>query len=188
MSGQRMSRPILLMMSAGTVILFLLVPRLPAPIIEEITPTPSPKVKPTTKPNVTSENSESQAKPAPSPKSRPTANQPRFAGTWIGAATWTSLSAHPSSTYSIQISPDERTVSADEKGQSGVDLHQSQIACHREGDGLAWNYEQKGTVLITGTCTLRSNSNGTASMAEERTFHMFLSKEVHKLTGTLTRQ
>jgi hypothetical protein len=169
--------------------------RLPAPI-QEIpeNPTPAPeqsakpKPKRATKPKVTSENSESQGKTASSSQTRPT---PKFAGTWTGTVNWVwpggSEPFEYPSTYSIQISPDEKTISVRGKGTLHVDgVKTSQIACRREGDSLAWNYEYKGFLTrFTGTCTLRMNSNGTASFGEDREYSQ---NTVLKGTGTLTKQ
>ena len=92
------------------------------------------------------------------------------------------------STYSIQISPDEKTTLVRGKGTLHIDgVKTSQIACRREGDSLAWNYEYKGfpVVRFTGTCTLRINSDGTASFREDREYSP---TSVFKGTGTLIKQ
>jgi hypothetical protein len=74
----------------------------------------------------------------------------------------------------------------EEKGNASGNVPQSQIPCHREGDSLTWSYEKKVWFRITGMCTLRINSNGTADLAQERTYHS-LAKPVYKITGTLMR-
>ena len=61
--------------------------RLPAPIVEETTPTPGPeqsaksKPKPLPKPKPKSETSESATNPV---RQQPSPKQSRFAGTWVG--------------------------------------------------------------------------------------------------------
>jgi hypothetical protein len=167
--------------------------RLPAPISEVEGPTPAPKQsarpkpKRATKPKFTSENSESPGKIASSSQSRPT---PKFTGTWTGTVNWIwpgdSAPEFPT-TYSIQISPDEKTISVRGKGTLHIDgVKTSQVACRREGDSLAWNYEYKGFLTrFTGTCILRINSDGTASLGENREYSPTV---VYKGTGTLIKQ
>jgi hypothetical protein len=158
--------------------------RLPAPI-SEITEVRKQRRKPQT---AHLENSRTQ-QAAPQPASRPAV---LFAGVWTGSAKGHAhtfpVSDKSSSTYSIQVSPDEKTVSVEEKGNSFGCVRQPQIACRREADSLVWNYEQKVFLFprITGTCTLRINSDGTAGLADDREYHGVL-KLVLKISGTLRR-
>jgi PDZ domain len=116
-----------------------------------------------------------------------------FAGTWTGTVTaraYVFLAGNVafSSTYSLQISPNEKAISMEEKRDEGAyAIRQAQFACRRQGDSLVWSYEQDH--FITGMCTLRINSNGTAALTGERVQHNWgLGKDIFKINGTLTRE
>jgi hypothetical protein len=51
-------------------------------------------------------------------------------------------------TCSIQISPDEKTISVEEKRDTGGEERRSQIAHRRAGNSLAWSYEKKLMVSL----------------------------------------
>jgi hypothetical protein len=157
--------------------------RLPAPISEIPKPTAIPKTKQTkAKSQTTGVENESRraAKPAAS-----------FAGSWTGAAQGqghTIFGNHASSsTYSIQVSPGEKTLSVDQKGNYYSNVRLSQIACRRQGDSLIWSYEGRALVGITGMGTLHLNVDGSAGLADERRYHS-VDRLIVKITGTLMRQ
>ena len=122
------------------------------------------------------------AKPAPKAAS--------FAGTWTGATQGQGHTTfgNPTSTssYSIQISPDEKTLSVDQKGNYYSSVRLLQIPCRRQGDSLIWSYEGKALARITGTGTLRLNPDGSAGLVDERSYHS-VDSFILKITGTLMR-
>jgi hypothetical protein len=170
--------------------------RLPAPISEipESTATAKPKAKAKLpeKAKTQSANAENESR-SRSVVKKASPRATLFAGTWTGPVTaraYVFLAGNVafSSTYLLQISPNEKTISMEERRDAGAyAIRQSQFACRREGDSLVWSYQQDG--YITGMCTLRFNSSGTAELAGERIQHNWgLGKDIFKITGTLVRQ
>jgi hypothetical protein len=185
-------------MFVGICVLLATAHRLPAPIQEvPESPTPAPeqsskpKTKPTAKPKATDNSEKStKAKASSSPQQRST---PKFAGTWTGTVTASAYAFLAgevtfSSTYTLQVSPNEKTILMEEKrdGADDYSIRQAQFACRQEGDSLVWSYKQDK--FITGMCTLRINSNGPAGLAGERVYHNWVGNDVFKITGTLKRQ
>jgi hypothetical protein len=75
----------------------------------------------------------------------------------------------------------------EKRDEDAYAIRQSQWVCRREGDSLVWSYKQDN--FITGMCTLRINSNGSADLTGERVQHNWgLGKDIFKISGTLTRQ
>lgn len=135
--------------------------RLPAPIVEEATPTPKPKrhAVPEAK---TAPKQRAASKPVSTPKVS-------FAGTWTGTASGEMhaplSSPSYSDTYHIQISPDERTVNWTASKWLGAKF---QAPVQRNGRTLSWSYEKHdiaGHTVITSS--LQVNTNGTATFSEK---------------------
>jgi cytoskeletal protein RodZ len=186
----------LLALSLGLALLLITAHRLPAPIQEipeSQTPAPEKQAKPKkTQSNSKAIESESKTKSAAKPSATPAPQGPaRFAGTWTGTThgQGQTIFGNPtsSSTYSIQVSSDEKTLSVDQKGNYYNKVTLSQIACRRQGDSLNWSYEGKALVRMTGTCTLRLNADGSAGLVDERKYRS-VDRLILKITGTLMRQ
>jgi hypothetical protein len=157
--------------------------RLPAPISEIPEPTATARAK-QKKTNAESTNADNDSRSRQATKPTP-ARAASFAGRWSGTVSGQiyillSGTETSSSTYSIQVSPDEKTLSVEQRGNDYSNIRLSQIACRREGDGLAWTYKEQGLGFSHPTGTLRMNSNGTASLADKR--------GPLTITGTLTKQ
>ena len=170
------------------VVIFLLITahRLPAPIQEiaesptpapeqSARPTPAPersakpKPKPTTKPKVTSDNSQSSTKrqtPSPAPKTQPTP-QSRFAGTWSGTVycphPW--LGGDSQCTYIINASESSVTESCER-------FNRQTAAATVSGNSISWDngwfkaYHNTLTLLEggrTARVTITSSSYGNGS-------------------------
>lgn len=155
--------------------------RVPAPIVEEATPTPRPKVKP----QVEAPTKQHTAKAVATPKVS-------FAGTWTGTASGTMQQAvfgptTLSSNYKIDISADERSASWTSSAWIFATFHAS---VQKHGRTLNWTCERHdlaGKTMIT--CALEMNSNGTASYSESSGLVNGLFKGAgYKISGILVRQ
>lgn len=169
-------------MVLSVIVLLLTTHRLPAPITEISEPTATPNAK------AKKASAKNESRPAAKPAAKPAGS---FAGTWTGTTQGTGNTTFGnqknSSSYSIQISPDEKTLSVEQKGNYYSKLRLSQIACNRHGDSLIWSYEGSALVRVTGTCTLRLNADGTAGLTDQRRYHS-VDRFVLTMTGTLMRQ
>lgn len=112
-------------------VMSLTTPRLPAPIVEEASPTPKrkPIVKATPK-----------SKPKPTPPPRPSPPRFSFAGTWSGNYRALCDDLDFSSAITLIISADEHTLTWQSAGTS------STRPCSRNGDMLQW---QENNFLYT---------------------------------------
>jgi len=161
--------------------------RLPAPIFEAPAPSATPISKqPKAKPRIKSSENERPQAAQTAPK-----RAASFAGTWTGTAqgqgNTTFGKQANTSTYSIQISPDEKTLSVNQKGNYYSNVRLSDIACRRQKDSLTWSYETTALVRVTGLCTLHLKADGTAELEDERRYHS-VDQFILKITGTLLRQ
>ena len=156
--------------------------RLPAPISEKPETTATQIAKPK------SPRADNVSQRAAKPASKPAAS---FAGTWAGTTQGTGNTTFGnqknSSSYSLQVSPDEKTISVEQKGNFYSKLRLSQIPCNRHGDSLIWSYEGRALARVTGTSTLRLNADGTAGLTDQRRYHS-VDRFVLTITGTLMRQ
>jgi hypothetical protein len=157
--------------------------RLPAPIVEEPTPRPKPKAA---KPPAT------QSKPKQSPSTKATTPKVAFAGTWSGTATGRINQAvfgqtSFSSTYKIQISPDERTASWT---SSAWMFAKFQAPVQKNGRVLSWTTERRdiaGTTTVN--CRMEIDQNGTARYSESSGLVNGVFKGAgYEISGTFIRQ
>jgi hypothetical protein len=144
-------------------LLFISAHRLPAPIVEELTPTPAPKATRTPKPT---------PKAVATPKPKPTPIS--FAGTWSGMV---------KESYFGQTSNLTLLVSADEKyvrmQSGGYDVG---YPCYREGNTLHFVYNLP---LGEGTTSMQLNPDGQSAWYYQ---HISSSGETVNSGGTLMRQ
>lgn len=152
--------------------------RSPAPIVEEATVTPKPARV-------------SKPKPKAVETTTPKAPAILFAGTWKGTATGEMhaplASPNYSDNYSIQISPDERTVN----WTASKWLWQKfQAPTRRNGKILYWSYEKHdiaGKSVINSS--LQLNPDGTATFHETDNIDNGMFKgSGYSVTGRFVRQ
>lgn len=166
-----------------SLLLVLSASRLPAPIVEEATPTPKPKrhAVPETE---TAPKQRAASKPVSTPKVL-------FAGTWTGTASGEMhaplASPNYSDNYKIQISPDERTANWTASKWLGAKF---QAPVQKNGRTLTWSYEKHdiaGQTMMTSS--LQMNDNGTATFSEKSEIvGGWFKGSGYSVTGTLVRQ
>lgn len=170
-----MNRPTVLFFAVA--VLFATTHRLPAPIVEEATPKPTPAI------------AKPKAKVDATPKPKTVAIL--FAGNWAGTASGemhAPLSPpNYSDTYNIQISTDEKTVNWTASRWLGTKF---QAATRRNGKTLYWSYEKHD---IAGKSTINSslqlNSDGTATFHETDNIDNGMFKgSGYSVTGRFVRQ
>jgi hypothetical protein len=157
--------------------------RLPAPIVEEATPTPKPK-RPAVSETESPPRKRAGSKPAPTPKVS-------FVGAWNGTVSGEMhaplSSPSYSDTYHIQISPDEKTVNWTASKWLGAKF---QAPVQKNGRTLRWSYEKHdiaGHTVITAS--LQMDANGTATFSEKSEIvGGWFKGSGYTVTGTLVRQ
>jgi hypothetical protein len=166
-------------------VLVLTTQRVPAPIVEENTPTPKAKAK---RPAA---EKEAQPKQSATTKSSGT-TKVSFAGTWTGSASGRINQAvfgqtSFSSSYKIQIAPDERSASWT---SSAWIFAKFQAPVQKNGRTLIWTTERHdlaGTTTVN--CRLEMDTNGTARYSESSGLVNGIFKGAgYELSGVLVRQ
>jgi len=176
MKRLRLATLIALSMTAG-------IHRLPAPVVEEpSSPTPAATQKPRMTP--------ARSKPERSP--RVVEPVVRFAGTWRGTASGRINEAlfgqrGFSSDYSIEIAPDEKTVTWTSSAWISATFH---AAAQKNGRLLSWTTERHDIAGRTNIiCRLEQTGERVARYSESSGLVNGAFKGAgYELTGTLTRQ
>lgn len=177
------SRTVHTLFAAG--LLLITAHRLPAPIVDETTPTPKPKAK--------RQAVETESKPKrPLASKTETKSNVSFAGNWTGTANGRINQAvfgqtSFSSNYKIQISADERTANWT---SSAWMFAKFQAPVHKKGKTLSWTTERHdlaGTTTVN--CRLELDTNGTGKYSESSGLVNGIFKGAgYELNGTLIRQ
>jgi hypothetical protein len=163
------------LISLLTVVLLLITaPRLPAPIVEEVTPSPKPAAT---------------AKPKPKAVAKP--KPVSLAGNWTGTVDIRGSDGSVGAwDYGIRISPDGKTAWTKWRKSDGSWGSTFQSACQGDGNLLSWRFAAiGGGSSATQSLILQVNGNGTATLTQ----HQLLTGgpikgHTNDGTGILTRQ
>jgi hypothetical protein len=169
------------------VILLIGAHRLPAPIVEEATPTPGA--------------SAAKSRPKPrkeeEPTKKPTPTKPKFgqfAGTWRGPVTVSfgsdiGLNGSGKSSRTIKISEDGTVFFGQSTDGQYTGQFQSKASISADGRALSWNFQQtQREGSVRGTYSLRLITPNTAGYQENGNFNGSAGNLAGKTFGMLTKQ